>query len=55
MLDHNKAVKGVREWTGHADVRMTADLYGHLDVARKQSMAEKISGVLDENGVTANS
>jgi hypothetical protein len=28
---------------GHADITMTADLYGHLDVARKDSLARNLA------------
>lgn len=31
---------------GHADIRMTAGLYGHLDVSRKQQLAATISDTL---------
>ena len=31
---------------GHADIKMTANIYGHLDVSRKQSMAAKLAGDL---------
>lgn len=30
----------------HADIRMTANIYGHLDVSRKQIMAAKLAGDL---------
>ena len=36
-------MKDVQEWMGHADIKMTANIYGHLDVTRKLSMAEKLS------------
>ena len=28
---------------GHSDIKMTANIYGHLDVGRKQSMADQLS------------
>ena len=31
---------------GRADIKMTANIYGHLDVARKQQMADRLSGML---------
>ena len=40
-VDNNKI-----EWMGHADIKMTADIYGHLDTARKQGMADKLSSSL---------
>ena len=39
-------LKDIQEWMGHSDIKMTANIYGHLDVGRKQSMAEKLSGSL---------
>jgi len=31
---------------GHSDIKMTANIYGHLDVARKQTMAGTMSDLL---------
>ncbi len=28
---------------GHADITMTADLYGHLDVARKEMLSRNLA------------
>ena len=38
-------LKDVQEWLGHADIQMTANIYSHLDVARKQAMADKLGAV----------
>ena len=46
LLNSGFTLKDVQEWMGHADIKMTADIYGHLDAARKQSMATKLSGTL---------
>lgn len=46
LLNSGFTLKDVQEWMGHADIKMTADIYGHLDAARKQSMASKLSGTL---------
>ena len=46
LLNAGFTLKDVQEWMGHADIKMTADIYGHLDTARKQSMADKLSGSL---------
>lgn len=48
LLNAGFTLKDVQEWMGHADIKMTADIYGHLDTARKQSMATKLSGSLFE-------
>lgn len=49
LLNNGFHLKDVQEWMGHADIKMTANVYGHLDVSRKQNMAGKLSGVL--NGI----
>ena len=46
LINSGFGLKDVQEWLGHADIKMTANIYGHLDVARKQSMADQLSGAL---------
>lgn len=46
LLNKGFTLKDVQEWMGHADIKMTANIYGHLDAARKKSMAEQLSGSL---------
>lgn len=46
LLNNGCGLKDVQEWMGHANIKMTADIYGHLDVARKKGMADKLSGSL---------
>lgn len=46
LINAGFGLKDVQEWMGHADIKMTANIYGHLDVARKQSMADQLSGTL---------
>ncbi len=46
LLNSGCTLKDVQEWMGHADIKMTANIYGHLDAARKQSMADKLSSSL---------
>ena len=48
LLNAGFTLKDVQEWMGHADITMTANIYGHLDVARKQNMAQQLSGSLFE-------
>lgn len=47
LLNSGFTLKDVQEWMGHADITMTANIYGHLDVARKQSMADRLSNTLN--------
>jgi integrase len=35
-------LKDVQEWMGHSDIKMTANIYAHLDVTRKMSMADML-------------
>lgn len=46
LLNNGFTLKDVQEWMGHADIKMTANIYGHLDATRKQSMADKLSDTL---------
>lgn len=46
LLNNGYTLKDVQEYVGHADIRMTTDLYGHLDVARKNALSAGISSSL---------
>ena len=46
LINAGFTLKGGQEWMGHSDSKMTANIYGHLDVARKQSIADKLAGTL---------
>lgn len=46
LINSGFTLKDVQEWMGHADIKMTANIYGHLDVSRKQTMAAKLAGEL---------
>lgn len=43
LINAGFTLKDVQEWMGHADIKMTANTYGHLDVSRKKGMAAKLS------------
>lgn len=36
-------LKDIQEWLGHSDIKMTANLYSHLDVARKNNIANSLA------------
>ena len=36
-------LKDVQEWLGHSDIQMTANIYSHLDVGRKASIAAALT------------
>mgnify|MGYP000493239943 CR=1 FL=1 len=46
LLSNGFTLKDVQEWLGHSDIKMTANVYGHLDMARKQSIAQEMSSLL---------
>lgn len=48
LINEGFGLKDVQDWMGHADIKMTANIYGHLDVARKQTIAEKLAENLSE-------
>ena len=40
-------LKDVQEWLGHADIKLTANVYSHLDVARKTGIAAALNDSLN--------
>lgn len=40
------SLKDVQEWLGHSDIKITANIYAHLDVGRKKSMANEVQKLL---------
>ena len=44
------SLKDIQEWFGHSDIKMTANIYAHLDVARKNKVAESLSLRLNDKG-----
>ncbi len=43
LLNDGFTLKDVQAYMGHADISMTADTYGHLDVARKDVLARNLA------------
>lgn len=43
LLSRGFTLKDVQEWLGHSDIKMTANVYGHLDIERKKSIAETLA------------
>ena len=43
LLSRGFMLKDVSEWIGHSNISLTANLYGHLDVNRKKSIADTMS------------
>ncbi len=46
LLNNHATLKDVQEWLGHSDIKMTANIYGHLDMGRKSSMAAQMTSLL---------
>lgn len=42
LIAMNWSLKDVQEWLGHSDIQMTANIYSHLDTARKASIAASL-------------
>lgn len=43
LISMGWSLKDVQEWLGHADIKMTANIYSHLDVERKSNIAASLS------------
>lgn len=43
LISMGWSLKDVQEWLGHADIKMTANIYSHLDVERKNNIATSLS------------
>ena len=43
LIAQGFGLKDVQEWLGHADITMTANIYAHLDIKRKQSIADSLA------------
>jgi integrase len=46
LLNSGFTLKDVQEYMGHADIQMTANIYGHLDTQRKQLLTDKMASCL---------
>ncbi len=46
LMNQGCSLKDIQEWMGHSDIQTTANIYGHLDTARKQGLADKLSQCL---------
>ncbi len=46
LIAQGYGLKDVQEWLGHSDIKMTANIYGHLDTKRKQGMAANMQQLL---------
>ena len=46
LISMGQSLKDVQEWLGHSDIQMTANIYAHLDIARKTSIAASLADKL---------
>lgn len=42
MLENDYQLKDIQEWLGHADIQTTANIYSHIDIARKKKIADSL-------------
>lgn len=43
LISMGWSLKDIQEWLGHSDVKMTANIYAHLDIARKNNIADSLA------------
>ncbi len=53
MLEAGIHLKAVSELLGHADIRITADVYGHVSTDIARSAMESLGGRIPQGGPTA--
>ncbi len=41
-------LKDIQEWLGHSDIKMSGNIYGHLEIGRKMEMAETFADRLNK-------
>lgn len=46
LLAMGYSLKDIADWLGHSDIKTTANIYGHLEVAHKKDMGRKLAGRL---------
>ena len=46
LINMGFTLKDVQEWLGHSDIKMTANIYSHLDVSRMKNMADMLANTL---------
>ena len=46
LLNAGFTQKDVKEWAKHIDIKMTANICGHLGTTRKQDITAKLTGSL---------
>jgi len=47
LLSEGYGLKDVQEWLGHSDIKMTANIYGHLDIRCKRSIANGLAAAFE--------
>lgn len=48
LISMGYSLKDIQEWLGHSDIKMTGNIYGHLEYARKMVMGDNFSQKLAE-------
>lgn len=47
LIDNNYQLKDIQEWLGHADIQTTANIYGHIDIARKKNISNSMESLFE--------
>lgn len=47
LIANGFQLKDISEWLGHSDIQTTANIYGHLDVERKNKIATSMSNTFN--------
>ena len=47
LIDSNYQLKDIQEWLGHADIQTTANIYGHIDIARKKNISNSMENLFE--------
>jgi integrase len=47
LLAQGFQLKEIQEWLGHSDIKMTANIYGHLDFDSKKKVANGMGSLLE--------
>ena len=50
LISRGYQLKDVQEWLGHADISTTANIYGHLDQARKKEIMNAMKAISIKDG-----
>jgi len=50
LLSKGWSLKDIQEWLGHSDITVTANIYTHIDITRKQTLANSLTDTFKLTG-----